>query len=1184
MSEETKSPNDLLKKYIQIATLDRQTAGNQEIEAVFGNKRATLSRIDFENVIAKLKSLGFTGFDGQYYLNIQNQYIDKSTGKTNIGNIRTTINGMSAIQDYCKTNTIIKSDSQSEGENYRNIQATVQFIQKIVKKHEGARLTPIFHNDFGFRINYKEEKVLKPSFSIVRDLLNTWEQQKKIFRLIKRTQLTNWSFPNIRVDCSVVRSSKRINNRLIPEFRIESSDVFNNLETYEIEIELTNLQDLVGRGEEEVLNVLKRFKTVIKYVLSGLQGTNFPVSITEQQNILQQYMNILYENPPDRRVRPRDFVGPSSISLERPNIAPLQEDIIIPNIRLPYTVTDKADGIRKLMLISESGKIYLINVNMKVQFTGVVNMNESLNNTIIDGEHILHNKLGTFINKYMAFDIYYINKKDIRAEGFYMERDNASPQGRLVKLNNTLNKLNLRPIVGEVVPLKINPKTFKISYDGPTMFANCKVILDRVQDELFEYATDGLIFTPSDKGVGSNRIGEVLDPVKRTWEWSFKWKPPEFNTIDFLVTTQKTENGKDIVKNIFQDGDNFTTTSNLSQYKTLILRVGFDERRHGYINPCEDVIQDRLPRRTTRENKNQYKPVPFYPTNPTPEFPAYLCNTMLTRMAGDNVLLTEDHSGVIEDETIVEFKYDASKPKFWQWTPIRVRTDKTADYRSGGRNYGNAYHVAQSVWNSIHNPVTHEMITTGEGIPDAIADDDIYYNRKSNSTITRALRNFHNLFVKRILILAASKRGGTLIDMSVGKGGDFPKWIAAKLSFVFGLDIARDNIQNRLDGACARFLSYKKQYRSMPYALFVTANSALNIRSTEACATDKGKEITRAVFGEGPRDEKKLGKGVFRQYGKGEDGFDVVSNQFSIHYFFQNAETLNNFLRNVSECCKVGGYFIGTSYDGREVFRQLEGKEKGESIFIQKDGVKMWEIKKQYTNTEFPNNMSSIGYKIDVYQESINKTFSEYLVNYEYLIQLIENYGFVLVERDEARSLGLPNGIGNFDQLFYEMKSQLKTKKIKPADVYSAPDMTPDEKKISFLNKYFIFKKIRDVNAEEVSRVMMDESRVQVEQDLQEQKEIEKSLIKKAGPTVKKIKNKIKLSKSKTKIKSKKIKTDTPVVVTEDLSIIDEVEEPVETKEPTIAPAPGTTKPKTKIKLKLSKKGKKVTLKRKKKD
>jgi hypothetical protein len=1156
MSEESKSPNEILKGYIKIAGSNEQTINSQEIEAVFGQKMR-LSRIDFENVIGKLKSLDFNdySYSGKHYLNIQNQYIDRATGKTRIGNIRTTINGIYAIQDYCKTNKINMEDATGSSK------ALVRFLQKIPKKHNNERLAPIFYNDFGFKINYKEEKVLKPEFSIVRDLLNTWDQQKKVFRLIKRSSFTSYKFPNIRVDCSVTKSSKRVGNRLIPEFRIESSNVFNNPESYEIEIELVNMSSLTF-NDAVVNNLMKQLKTCIKYVLSGLQGTNYPISITERNNILEQYMGILYKDVPDRRVRPRDFVGPSSISLERPNIAPLEDDINIPNIRLPYTVTDKADGTRKLLMISQSGKLYLIDVNMKIQFTGLVNMNGSLNNTIIDGEHILHDKVGKFINKYMAFDIYYINNKDVRAEAFYVEPEGESKTtgGRLTKLNTSINKLELRPIVGETLPMNINAKTFHLSYDGDTMFANCKKVLDRVHDDLFEYETDGLIFTPIDKGVGSNTVGEVIDPVKRTWEWSFKWKPPEFNTIDFLVTTQKGENGEDIVKNIFENGDNLQASDNLTQYKTLVLRVGFDERRHGYINPCEDVVQDRLPKRTTREDKNQYKPVPFYPTNPTPKFPAYLCNVVLEKRGSDNVLLTEDNSGVIEDETIVEFKYDPTKPKFWQWTPIRVRLDKTADYRSGGRNYGNAYHVAQSVWNSIHNPVTNEMITTGEGIPDAIADDDVYYNRKTKGTITRALRNFHNLFVKRILILAAAKRGGTLIDMSVGKGGDFPKWIAAKLSFVFGLDVSRDNIENRLDGACARFLSYKKQYRSMPYALFVTANSGLNIRDTEACATDKGKEITRAVFGEGPRDEKKLGKGVFRQYGKGEDGFDVVSNQFSIHYFFENTEVLNNFLRNVSECCKVGGYFIGTSYDGREVFRQLENKEIGESIFINKDGVKMWEIKKQYDQTEFANDMSSVGYKIDVYQESINKTFSEYLVNYEYLIQLIENYGFVLVERDEARSLGLPNSIGNFDQLYYEMQSQIKSKKIKRADLFSAPDMTSDEKKISFLNKYFIFKKIRDVNAEEVSRVMMNESQQQVEEEKKEEMKIQKELIKKAGPTVRKIKKKLKI-KSKPK----------PTVKTEDKITNEESKK-------SVAPAPGTEKKKTKkpkLKLKIKIKSKK---------
>ena len=72
----------------------------------------------------------------------------------------------------------------------------------------------------------------------------------------------------------------------------------------------------------------------------------------------------------------------------------------------------------------------------------------------------------------------------------------------------------------------------------------------------------------------------------------------------------------------------------------------------------------------------------------------------------------------------------------------------------------------------------------------------------------------------------------------------------------------------------------------MPMALFVSGNSALNIRGQGnlACFTDKGKQITRAVFGEGPKDEAKLGAGVYKQYGKGRDGFDIVSNQYPRTY------------------------------------------------------------------------------------------------------------------------------------------------------------------------------------------------------------------------------------------------------------------------------------------------------------
>ena len=1146
-----RSHAEKLADYTKIYTAADNTSNkNDELEVIFGSRyKESLTRIQFEAVISKLKSLGFesSSGSGQYHLNIQNQYINQKTGRTGIGNIRTTIAGIKNIQEYCKSNAFEFSDPA----------AHISFMQKIPKIYKSKKIFPINFNDFRFRVNYKEEKVLKKEFGIVQGLLQTWNDKKKVFRLIKRFSFTKnidaFSQLPLKVDCSVVRSSKRMGKRYIPEFRIESSGIFTNPESYEIEIEVD--RNALGAHARDSEYLLSKLRETIKYVLSGIQGSNFPISYKEQDDMLREYMLVLYTEPPDRKIRTRDFVGPSSISLERPNIAPVTSDMIVPNIRNPYTVTEKADGMRKLAFINSKGKIYLIDTNMNVQFTGTVTTSKSLFNSILDGEHVLHDKYGLFINNYLAFDIYYINKKDLRDQPFFVEEEvtgdddrvkSVDQRGRLVALKKFMSHLELQSVItdGEL-PIIIRAKEFHYSDENNNaIFQNCRTVLERVKDQLFEYETDGLIFTPADTGVGSSTTGEVLDPVKRTWKASFKWKPPEHNSIDFLCTTMKTEGGNDIVKNIFQKGDDMRAVDNLTQYKTLQLRVGFDEGKHGYLNPCEDVIQDRLPKQTTREESQNYKPVPFYPMNPTPQYPAYLCNIVLEDKGNTKIMTTEDKHSVIEDEMIVEFRYDPTREKFWQWVPIKARLDKTADYRSGGRNYGNAYHVAQSVWNSIHNPITETMLTTGEDIPDLIGDDDIYYNKKDNGTVTRSLRDFHNLYVKRALILAAAKKGGTLIDMTVGKGGDFSKWISAKLSFVFGIDLSRDNIENRLDGACARFLNYRKQFRSMPYALFVNGNSGLNIKNTDAVYSDKGKEITRAIFGDGPKDEEKLGKGVYRQFGKGKDGFDVVSNQFSIHYFFKDSQTLNSFLRNVSECCKVGGYFIGSSYNGREVFRRLERKNVGESISIRtKSGVKMWEIKKQYDAREFNNDASSLGYKIDVYQESINKTFSEFLVNYQYLARVMENYGFILLTRSEARDIGLPSSMGGFDQLFTQMEGELKSRRIRHSNIGTAANLSLDEKKISFLNNYFIFKKVRDVNAEKVSRMLIDQSPQAASLISSEESKINMVLAKSKPkrPRVKKIKKKIKIAME-------------PSIVTS--IIVPELSKGIE-EEPVVAIAPG---------------------------
>ena len=1173
MSEETNA--EKLNKYIKAYVKNIDKEDTDELEVVFGNRQHKITRIDFENVISKLKSLGFVSVNtsGSYHLNIQNQYIDQRTGRTNISNIRTTVEGLKDIQDYCKSNTVVDSTTNKALHN-------VKFVQKKKKIDGGERYDPIDYENFGFRINYKEEKELKPGFGIVRDLLNTWNEKKKIFRLLKRFTYTHPKFP-VNIDLSVVRSSSMSRGRMIPEFRIESSNLFKNPEIYEIEIEVDKIRlpKLFLAKEEEVNSAINAITASIrqttKFVLSGLQESNYPISYNEVDDILDEYIHILYKHPPEGRIRSRNFVGPSSISLELNNIIPLEKDIKTPNIRNPYTITEKADGLRKLLFINRQGKVYLIDTNMKVQFTGIKTQKKIYFNSILDGEHVLHDKKGKFINNYLAFDIYYINKQDIRSRSFYKQTEEGIV-GRLVELNRLINNIDFEPFIGDMIPLKVKAKDFHYS-DSETdnIFENCRTILERVDDGQYEYETDGLIFTPADTGVGSTRAGEILEPVKKTWKLSFKWKPPEQNTIDFLVTTIKNESNHDTIKNIFESGKDVRSVNNMKEYKTLQLRVGYSSR-DGYLNPVEDVLRDNIPKLSIDEDRRDYKPVPFYPTNPTPPFPAYLCNLMLEKVGSQNVMTTENKEEIIEDEMIVEFKYDNTRDKFWQWIPIKVRYDKTADYKNGGRNYGNSFNTAQSVWNSIHYPVTKEMITTGKEIPDVLSESDVYYVKSDNTeSFTKNLRDFHNLYVKRKLIVGVSKRNDTLIDMSVGKAGDFPKWIAAKLSFVFGIDLARDNIENRLNGAYARYLNYRRERKNMPRALFINGNSGLNIKSGEASVTEKGREITRAIFGDGPKDEERLGKGVFKQYGVGSEGFDVVSNQFSLHYFFEDLNILNNFLRNVSECCKTGGYFIGCCYDGKSVFRMLEEKAMGEGITITSDkGKKIWEIKKQYDAKTLNNDFTSVGHKIGVYQESINKYIPEYLVNFDYLTRILENYGFIPLEREEAEQMDLPSANGSFEDLFYKMNSELKSKKLYYKNIGNANKLSANERRISFLNKYFIYKKVRDVNAEAVSRTLKEAI---PQQELKE----EEILIK--PPELKKPKLK---KKGKIKIKAK-VKTDEKLNLPEMTSQTKELSEEkgVEKsaiEEVTTALAPGEEQKPVKIKkpkLKLKIKKPKVTVK-----
>ena len=1042
-----------------------KTNKTKELEIRFGTNPKVgkpLNRVDYENIIKHIQACGFVtdNNNGSNMLRITNEYIDKRTGVTKMSNIRTEIVGDDVIKEYCVHNSLQKIIDMPS-----YTMSKMKFTQKLFANDKNDNpIRPVDVEQYNFRASFQSEQDFNVHSNLAKNIVQIWNDSKKIFRLINRVRFHHKDYP-IFIDISIVKSSRKKNRRMEPQYTIQESNIFNNSESYEVELEIDN--NSVGPGSKfnEAKTLLQSIKNVVRIVMCGLQNTKYPITYSEQDQIINEYLSIIHGKEIPSYVSTKHFIGPSSYTLQIENISKIEdEDVNVPNVTKDYCVTDKADGERRLLFINSIGRIYMINTNMQVIFTGTNTKQEDLFNSLFDGEYIKYDKTGKYINLYACFDIYYLNGKDTRNIPFVMNVD-GNTNFRLYHLQNSIQMLKYEPIIKTLdTQLRITVKSFYISNDDVSIFYCCSRILSNEEDELYEYNTDGIIFTPNLLNVGTNHKSERSPNYKVAWIYSFKWKPPKFNTIDFLVTVKKDASNQDEIHYIYQDGSNMIGINSSVKYKTLELRCGFDETKHGYLNPCEDIYQDNISNVNDKDDTSNYKPVKFVPTEPYDET-AYICNILLKNIGGKDIMMSEEGEP-FEENMIVEFQYIIDNDKGWNWVPLRVRYDKTTEFRNGLKNYGNAYHVANNNWRSIHYPIENSMLRSGEGLPNYFQNSDVYYNRKTHFSYTRSLRDFHNLYVKKHLISSVLNKGNTIIDYAVGKAGDISKWMKNKASFVFGIDISRDNIHNRLDGACARYINKYKENSNIFDALFVVGNSALNIKNGSAFNSEKDKNVSNAVFGVGPKDKLLIGKGIYKNFGKGSNGFDVGSCQFSLHYMFENKNTLHNFMRNINETIAVNGYFIATCYDGNAIFNLLQNKEKGESVILKENENKIFEIIKQYDETGFPSDENSLGYSINVFQETINKYFVEYLVNYNYLLQIMEDYGFVPLTNEEAQQHNLPFSSG----LFTELYSQMSNEDYKYG---KALNMSPNEKKISFLNRYMIFKKVRNVDAAAIMKLAM---------------------------------------------------------------------------------------------------------------
>jgi hypothetical protein len=111
--------------------------------------------------------------------------------------------------------------------------------------------------------------------------------------------------------------------------------------------------------------------------------------------------------------------------------------------------------------------------------------------------------------------------------------------------------------------------------------------------------------------------------------------------------------------------------------------------------------------------------------------------------------------------------------------------------------------------------------------------------------------------------------------------------------------------------------------------------------------------------------------------------------------------------------------------------------------------------------------------------------------------------------------MGLPDSTGMFSELFTNLQNEIKRDRKVATDYGKSENMTDEEKRISFMNRYFVFKKVRNVNTDKIAKIIEQQTKMAenieevIEKDIEEmerKEEISRATIELPKPLVRKIK------------------------------------------------------------------------------
>ena len=370
-----------------------------------------------------------------------------------------------------------------------------------------------------------------------------------------------------------------------------------------------------------------------------------------------------------------------------------------------YFVTDKADGKRALALIHDGLSYILTDTLHECKPKG-----ELLNNvTIVDGEYVN--------DKFYGFDVILVNSEDVTNEGFEV---------RMSKLEDAVKILNDAGIAASA-------KNYQ--FISGTSSADLEKVIKDSYNAKKPYEIDGLILVEPDKSY--------------TETTSYKWKPANHNTIDFLVRrAPKTILGK-------------APYIDKHENKLYLLFVGISGSMYKRLGMRMCPGYGELFKNTPSDD---YFPIQFSPSD-TPL--AYIYYHI-----GD-----EDLDGkIIELRCPGKCAAAGGGERLINWELVKIREDRIRELNTKNY-YGNNFQSAELIWLNYIDPFPIEQLWEGPL-------SDYFMNPKSGAY---AAQTAVISFVKSKLINSL-KYSNCVVDLGSGKGQDIARYINAEVKNLIAID------------------------------------------------------------------------------------------------------------------------------------------------------------------------------------------------------------------------------------------------------------------------------------------------------------------------------------------------------------------------------------------------------------